>query len=502
MNIALQRSPSHRLYALTAAGISVLIAIIVASVSSGLAAGLVLGAILAIIGFSRYEALIHALIVLLPMQSSLPYGMQNLGTANPFNMLAGVIFAIWLANALMQRQRLINGSAMNFVLLLFFLLCCLALFNAGRISGSAYMMDQVNALKRWLSPMMLFFPIANARLSRRAIKRLVITALIMTGVVSLWTLKDYHMLGWHNISQRTRIGGPFGRGGENDLAAFFVYYPVIALAVGLCVRNLIGKAAMLGVFTISMLPLLLSLSRGAYLGMVTVLVFVGLVRFRWLLPLVVVALLLHEAWVPNVVNQRLESTRVESNERVGGRVPSPNDPEWRLETSSALRVRIWRGGWRMVQAYPVTGIGYNRFPLAVPKYANMEWGMDAHNMYLRVAAEMGVGSLLVFLLLFIVPFSTMVHIYRTTKDRLIQGWMLGCMASIWGIGVVNFFGSRLVREELVGLYWVFVALTYSYLYMRRRRAARLMRHRQLRADGLAETLLPPRSRPALPAPPA
>ncbi|NUO81076.1 hypothetical protein HUU05_13435, partial [candidate division KSB1 bacterium] len=66
-----------------------------------------------------------------------------------------------------------------------------------------------------------------------------------------------------------------------------------------------------------------------------------------------------------------------------------------------------------------------------------------------------------------VPGVTMWRVYRTTGDRFIRGWMLGGMASICGILVVNIFGSRFTREELVGLYWVLVGLTYAYVFLRR-----------------------------------
>jgi O-antigen ligase len=119
--------------------------------------------------------------------------------------------------------------------------------------------------------------------------------------------------------------------------------------------------------------------------------------------------------------------------------------------------------------------------------------MDAHNMFLRVAAEMGILGLLSFLLILVIPFFAMRHVYRTTADRFMRGWMLGGMASLFGIIVVNMFGSRFVREELVGLYWIMVALTYAYIYVRRNRAARLQQttSRELTAAASAVYRLQP-----------
>ncbi|MFQ5629859.1 MAG: O-antigen ligase family protein, partial [bacterium] len=388
---AIQTKPD-RLYPLLAMATCFLIAFIIGQISAGVAAGVVLGAIVAMIGLAQYEALIHALIILLPMQSALPVSLQSLGTLNPFNLLTGVMFAVWLVNGVIRQERLLNRSWMNVVVLLFVLACIAALFNSGRLYGAGFMEAQINPLKRWISPVLLFFPIANSRLTRPAMKRLVYTTICMIFVVAVWMVKDIYNVGWHNISTETRLGGPFGFGGENDIAAFLVYYPVIALTIALIEKRLLPRIFLLGVFGVSIFPLILSMSRGAYLGMAAGMVFIGIMRFRWLLPIVLIAGLGYKMWVPGAVQQRLDSTVISSNETVGGRVPGPHEIERDLEESAALRVRIWRGAVSIIENNPVMGVGYNAFQMAIPKYANMEWGMDAHNMYLRIAAEMGVGG--------------------------------------------------------------------------------------------------------------
>lgn len=458
---------SYYWYAFFAAALALMLAATVVEVSAGLAMGLLLGAIITVVGLVHFEVLIHALIILLPLQSWIPYSLQQLGTLNPFNLLTTVIFVIWIVNAILQRERILSFSWMNFAIVFFVFVCLAALLNSFRFAGTEHMAEQLNPLKRWLSPILLFFPIANSRFSRPAIKRLVRTALLMVGFVSLLTIKDLNDIGWHNISLRTRFGGAFGFGGENDLAAFFVFYPVIALAIGLFERKFFSRMVLFGIFMLAMLPLILSLSRGAYLGVITALAAVGLFRYRWLLALLILAVTFYEAWAPGVVQQRFEKTVVKTYDRVGGRVPAPNEEERKLETSSAQRVRIWRGAVRLIEDYPLAGVGYNVFQQAIPPYANMEWGMDAHNMYLRVGAEMGMIGLASFLTLLVFPGFTMWRVYRTTGDRFMRGWMLGGIASICGILVVNIFGSRFTREELVGLYWVLVGLTYAYVFLRR-----------------------------------
>jgi O-antigen ligase len=454
-------------YAAFALAVALTLAFIVVKVSAGLALGLLLGAIITVVGLAKFEVLVHALIVLLPLQSWIPYSLQQLGTLNPFNLLSAVVFVIWIVNAILQRERVVNFSWMNFAIAFFALVCFGALLNSMTFAGTDHMAGQLNPLKRWLSPILLFFPIANTRFSRPAIKRLVRTALLMVGFIAVLTIKDLNDIGWHNISLRTRFGGAFGFGGENDLAAFFVFYPVIVLAIALFERKFFSRTVLLGIFGLAMLPLMLSLSRGAYLGLIAAVGAIGLLRYRWLLAILALGVAFYETWTPGIVQQRFARTMVAANERVGGRVPAPNEAERKLETSSAQRVRIWRGAMRLIEDYPVAGVGYNTFQQAIPRYANMEWGMDAHNMYLRIGVEMGLVGVCSFLSLLVFPGFTMWRVYRTTGDRFVRGWMLGGIAGICGILVVNVFGSRFTREELVGLYWVLVGLTYAYVFLRR-----------------------------------
>ncbi len=58
----------------------------------------------------------------------------------------------------------------------------------------------------------------------------------------------------------------------------------------------------------------------------------------------------------------------------------------------------------MIKKHPFLGIGYGSFPYFIMEYSEIEVERDAHNTYLRIAAEMGIPALLIFLLLIILIF--------------------------------------------------------------------------------------------------
>ena len=71
-------------------------------------------------------------------------------------------------------------------------------------------------------------------------------------------------------------------------------------------------------------------------------------------------------------------------------------------TAEDGRVEIWKRGLKIVAAHPIVGVGMANFPIAEGQtHADIPgtpW-MNAHNIFLQVAAEIGLGGLLLYLVL-------------------------------------------------------------------------------------------------------
>jgi O-antigen ligase len=65
------------------------------------------------------------------------------------------------------------------------------------------------------------------------------------------------------------------------------------------------------------------------------------------------------------------------------------------ETSNARRLEIWRDSIKSTIKHPLLGVGIGNFPVVVGEdLAQAKAGSSAHNLYLHIAAEMGIPALL------------------------------------------------------------------------------------------------------------
>lgn len=70
------------------------------------------------------------------------------------------------------------------------------------------------------------------------------------------------------------------------------------------------------------------------------------------------------------------------------------------ELSNQGRVLIWKQTFKSILESPVLGVGINNFPIIINEELELEKaGSSAHNIYLQIAAELGLIALLIFLLI-------------------------------------------------------------------------------------------------------
>jgi O-antigen ligase len=244
----------------------------------------------------------------------------------------------------------------------------------------------------------------------------------------------------------------------NQLGGYLAVAAILAAMLA-CNRRLskAGRAGWAAAAVLSLPLQLLTGSRGALLGMAAALLAAPFLVRRSsraaVGALVILAILLGGASfvtiVPQAVVQRVTT----------------------VQNGGSGRTDIWRMGWRMVQAHPLTGVGAGNYSVSTIDYLLRPGAVQrpnyivdepkvAHNVYLEVLAEFGAPGLALFaafvgggLLACTAAARAAVRRREPETELLARGVMLALVAML----LSAFFSSELFNKPL----WLLLALALA-----------------------------------------
>jgi O-antigen ligase len=228
-------------------------------------------------------------------------------------------------------------------------------------------------------------------------------------------------------------------------ANYFTASAIIGLLLGIGFlskrNNRLERWFAAGCIVVSAIAIMLTASRGGFLGLVGAFLFLVFRSQHRIRNLFVVLLFAAVAFTvaPQSPLKRLLN-------------PASDDV-----SAARSRLTTWDLGLRMIRENPLTGIGLGNFKVAEKAYGSDETHI-AHNTYIEVGAEMGLPALLVFLALMV---SAWISLERSRREaRRLQIPFLyyainSLQAGMFGFGIAIFFLSA----EFVKVLWfsIFIA---------------------------------------------
>lgn len=364
----------------------------------------------------------------------------------PLSLNASSIFLAlgavsWLAKMLVTRRVVFKRTPFDEVIAVFVILAAASIWVSPDRDFSFY--NFYHLMGRYI---LIYYLVVN-NLSTFQLKRVIWMLLGSAAVVTLYGFYQYiykvdiSAFEWVDGEQfpdlKVRVFSTLQN--PNLLAGFLV--TAMSIAVGLACKAkksksklmLFGLAAMFGTC------LVLTYSRGAWLSVIAVIGTYGLIynrRILWLLLVIpIVVLCTHD------VLERLLS------------IVNPTD------TSSTLRLALWESTWAMIIDKPLLGIGWGAYWLVYPEYDFFvqDTGIKifhAHNMYLNIAAEIGIPGLVAFLAIMFGHARAALRIFIGTTDRWIAGLMLGIVSAIVGLAVSGFTDYVMFNIQMSMLFWL------------------------------------------------
>ena len=172
---------------------------------------------------------------------------------------------------------------------------------------------------------------------------------------------------------------------ENDLSLYIDMWLPFCYFLFISEKEKIKKGIYLSGLIIGILTVVVSFSRGGFIGLICMLAVVWLVSPRKILSLVAICLLCLVAL--NFGGQRYKN-EMETVKNVH-------------EGTAQARIWSWEAAWDMFLDNPL-GVGGNNFPVRFPEYQppgfrRSMWGRAAHSLWFTLIPELGIFGIIIYL---------------------------------------------------------------------------------------------------------
>ncbi len=230
----------------------------------------------------------------------------------------------------------------------------------------------------------------------------------------------------------------------NDLAGYLV--TILPLSISLIIQKVTNRRLRLPLIVLSIILircLLLTQTRGAWLGFILGLFFVCLFNGKKAFLLGVLFLIILALFSPLVIKNQIKSFATLSTD------VSTND-----------RMIIWGTAWRMFMDKPFFGHGLGTFMSVFGRYRPPDYGeiVYAHNCYLQMAAEIGIFGLSIFLWFIVALFKSTILKLIKSDDKFLKAALIGLIGGILAYLVHSFVDTNLYSLPLAVLFWAMAGL--------------------------------------------
>lgn len=347
----------------------------------------------------------------------------------------------------------------------------LAIFIAILLLSATTALSLVLSLKevaKWLELLLVFLFVVNF-VSQQRQTRVILFCLVLAAFLEA-------LLGWYQFLSRTgpesfllgerflRAYGTFGQ--PNPYAGYLSFSLSLlgGMLIGAVRQGRGGKFPLsfkvsVCAFLVILAAILMSFSRGAWLGVFVALCVMGVIASRRFLSylvalLSIVTLLLTLGafqLLPAAALQRL-SVVTENFTLFDAREVMLTPENWAI----VERMANWQATWEMFLSKPILGVGIGNFSLFYPTYALPQWDVPtphAHNFYLNLLAEsgiLGVAGYLAFLIGFFIFAGRALSrsVAKETNESIVspKGIILGVIGAMVALSVHNFFDNLYVHS--------------------------------------------------------
>lgn len=350
-------------------------------------------------------------------------------------------FVLSLLGAWKVRGHLASWSGLHRWVWAYLIVCCITLFIGFALVPAPNDSQRINVFKDSAIGVLLLLVVEMSVTDWSTLKRVLLAMILPLPYALRVTWSQHAGVASFGYRDDLRIHGTFTMLGANEFASFCVTMALVLFAILLATKlSKLWRALLIVGITCMVLCVLWTYSRTSYWTILlgaAVIVLLWRGRMKLAIPLMIV-LAFGPALFPHSVVERFNETHVDGS---------------KVDASTEGRYVYWGIAWDEFTRHPLTGIGYGTFVAANP------YGMDSHNFFIRELAEKGAIGFLITVGMF---FSMARVCWRTYRDSppgsLAYALGLG-MCGVWpALVVTNIWGDRFSYTQMIGYYWVLLAL--------------------------------------------
>lgn len=243
----------------------------------------------------------------------------------------------------------------------------------------------------------------------------------------------------NNEGITTRIYSVFGN--PNILAEYLILTIPMSVALFWDTKKISKKIIFLGTTLIMTLALVLTLSRGGWIGFaVAALIFIILVEKKILLSLIPISLGAVYLLPQTIIN------RILSIGNLG-------------DSSNAYRIKIWDITLDIIRDNWVAGLGFGHLPFkqTFETYIRTMPTYHAHNTYLQIAAELGIPGLIAFLAFIFILFRYGYKRLIKNENNYIKVMGAGALGGLGGLLAHGAVENVLYLPKIIITFWILVS---------------------------------------------
>lgn len=462
---------SDRRFALTA--------IVALSLAAGLAVGVYVATLSPILAAAGVLAIVGGLLMLRDTQWGLvaiiglicllPFGALpfKIGFTPTFLDLALIaVYFVWIVRIATGKAGKFIATPLGLPIVVFLLLAC-----ASFVAGLAHAYLDQYILRHFVEVLLsvgLFFVVVNCVRTRQQLRMLVVVIIAagfgaaMVGIFlyfipANWSIRLLSALG--------RVGYPTGAGvlryvednvdlalraiststDPNVLGGLLILVTTLTTAQLFAQRPLLPRGLLAFMVLIDTLCLYLTYSRGSMAGLVAGVGVLALVRYRKLIPLMVVAggLLLLLPQTQDYVQHFLEGIQLQ-------------------DLATLMRLGEYKDALILIGRHPWIGVGFVSTP-------ETSLYIGVSNVYLLIAEEMGLVGLGAFLLILGLFFQQVWLAWPSLRQQEgLESILLGLAASVVGIlvgGLLDHYFFNLNFPHSVSIFWLYLGLAMASIHL-------------------------------------